>query len=119
MGNWLVASRLGHGARFASDLKAEGLHELWEPSWASLHLDRWLDVSLSWPSLLRRLDGPRPARCRLLRFPESPALVSRVWRRKDCSRPGREAFGRWRVPRAAAEGSVVRPYRGGVAAAGR
>jgi predicted ATPase len=24
VGNWLVASRLGHGARFASDLKAEG-----------------------------------------------------------------------------------------------
>src|SRR4029450_5848688 len=53
----LVASRLGHGARFVSDLKAEGRHELWEPSWASLHMHRWSDASLSWPSSMRRSDG--------------------------------------------------------------
>jgi hypothetical protein len=44
----LVASRLSHGARFASDPeRPRGVHELWEPSWAALHLDGWLDVSLS------------------------------------------------------------------------
>jgi hypothetical protein len=42
---------------FASDLKAEGPARAVGASWASLHLDRWLDGSLSWPSSTKRSNG--------------------------------------------------------------
>src|SRR4029453_18020050 len=45
------------GFRRVRDVAARLAPELWEPSSASLHLDRWLDVSLSWPSSTRRSDG--------------------------------------------------------------